>query len=323
MRGHSTGGVFRAGGRVVVAVVAVLLAVASPMSSAAQDQGIERFRYYLTASPRQSLDNLCIGDRVLIDVTADQFLGNKRATDTDHVTNPPVQVFGVALTATAGDPDVGTLFPASQRTSARGTPPGSAQFSFAPKKAGSTNLLFEGTEPRSWYAGGDLKYLSTELIATVKECEYDVTVVSHWNNGTAETLTATTEVVGLSPTGEPGHFAGSGIVHWLVLNTEPRCTPHATELTSEVDIIAELEGTDELIVDADFGDLTSEFYGYLCPDDTINSTYLVTYTPSPLTLTVSTSGSPKRLPQTLVDNNYTILNLFGSAEVSAVPARSE
>jgi hypothetical protein len=322
--GLSAAGVFRALWRPALAVIVLLLAAASPITSAAQDAGPETYRYYLAATPSRSLDDLCVGDRVTIDVAAVRFLGNKRAADTDHVTNPPVQVFGVRLEAITGDPAIGTLFPAAQRTSARGSPPGSARFSFAPKKPGFTTLVFTGTESRSWFGGGDISYLSTELTATVKECDYDVIVTAHWIAGPISTYWANSDLIRLRYAGQPGHYTGSGVVSWLLVEDEPGCTLHAVPAESEVDVIAELEGEDQLIVDVDFGDpVTGASYTYMCPEDVISSTYLFKYTPAALTFTISAAGGYKHLPQTLVDNNFSIFNLEGAADVSVAPAAPE
>ena len=288
------------------------------MPSAAEDFGLTQVQMYLTTSPWRSLDDLCVGDRAYIDVIANRLLG--RRPGNDNMTNPPVQVFGVAITATNSDPDVGTLFPAvAQRTWARGTPPGSARFSFSPKKPGTTTLVFTGTD--GWF--GQEVYLKTELTVTVKECEYDVIVTAHWSDGPTVDYWATSGLR-LRYAGQPGHYAGSGVVRWLFANDSPGCALHAVEARSEVEVIAELDGADALIVDVDFGDpVTGEVYTYMCPEDVISSTYLFSYTPEALTFTVSAAGGYKRLPQTLVDNNFAIGNLSGFGDVSVEPASPE
>jgi hypothetical protein len=309
--------------RLLTIAIVLLIGGGTPLTTAAQ--GIEKYRYYLTATPRQSLEDLCVGDRVWIDVTANRFLGNHRYTDSEHVTNPPVQVFGVKLTATSGSPDVGTLSPATQMTAMRSSPPGSARFSFYATKPGFTTLQFTGTESRNWFVP-DVSYLATELTATVKECEYDVTVVGRWSGSNID-YTAIIEVVRLRLGAQPGHYSGSAPVEWVVADAIARtgCSKHGSKVNGEVDVTAEFNGADELIVDVSFAQVTGTFFTYQGPPycNDISSTIVFHNMPEALTFTLPRSGGTRHLPNTLVDNDFEILNRFGSAEVTVTPARSE
>jgi hypothetical protein len=320
----STGSALRVFSRLVAIAAVLLVAVATPLTASAQP-GLQTYRYYLNATPRHSLDDMCVGDRVWIDVTANRFLGNHRYADSDHVTNPPVQVFGVKLTAIAGSPDVGTLSPASQRTSIRSSPAGSARFSFYATKPGFTTLQFTGTESQTWFQP-DISYLSTELTATVKECEYDVTVVGRWSGFNID-YTAISEVTRLRLGAQPGHYEGSGSVDWVIADGVARagCSKHAVTVAGEVTIVAEFDGADALIVDVDFAMVTGTFYTHQGPPycDDISSTMIFHNTAEALTFTLSRSGGTRHLPETLVDNDFAILNRSGSAEVTVTPARPE
>ena len=79
-----------------------------------------------------ALDRVCIGESVEFSVMA------------IRRNNPAVRINGVAVRNSVLDPGIGTLSPASRRTSERSTPSGSASFTFSGLRLGTTELRFDG-----------------------------------------------------------------------------------------------------------------------------------------------------------------------------------
>jgi hypothetical protein len=103
-------------------IVAVVAIAGQPLIASAGDFAPERYIFYLAAQPNRSIDNLCVGDIVRIDVTAERFIANKRATDTDRNTSPPVQLYGVSVNGAVGNrapPRVKPCYPEEARRTTR------------------------------------------------------------------------------------------------------------------------------------------------------------------------------------------------------------
>ena len=210
----------RLSGAATLGLMALLFAVSSQPLPVYAQGSVERYVFYLSAAATGGLGDICVGDRVALDIKAERFLANQRNSGANETTHPPVQVFGVTISGTVGNQEVGTLSPPSAMTSAGGTPPGSAQFVFTAKKPGSTGIEFKGTRIESnWFSQfiqPDRNYLSTELDATVKHCPYVVMIVSQFSvPGPAKIkFMAVLAELHASPDAQ-GKFTGSGVVTWL------------------------------------------------------------------------------------------------------------
>lgn len=309
-------------GRGWVGLLIVLLAMSSQPGPAQAEAGFEKYVFYLAAKSSRSMADLCVGDRVTIDVTAERFHANRRGSGTDQTTNPPVQVFGVTLNGAVGNPAIGSLTPPSQVTSAGAAPPGSAQFAFTAKEAGSTEIVFKGIKIETgWFlqfVNGNKEYLSTTLEATVKDCQYDVTVASQWNGFNLEWLGILDAARLSSSDGQK--YTGSGTWTWVITEDpgDPGCAPHTLVLTSEADLTGELDG-DRLIVDVAYRQAKGYLIGHMLDCTTPQGRETLTQVPGPLTFTVPASGGRLLLPHTLVDEAYAPLSLSGDAAIVVVP----
>ena len=86
----------------------------------------------LIAYADRGLDRVCAGESVEFSVVA------------IRLNNPTVRINGVSVRNSVLDPSVGTLSPASRRTSERYTPSGSVPFTFSGLRPGTTELRFDG-----------------------------------------------------------------------------------------------------------------------------------------------------------------------------------
>lgn len=298
---------FRAKGwRALVGLVVLILMASLPLSASAEGS-IETYVFYLAGGASKSLSDLCVGDVVTIDMKAERFLRNRRGSGTDLTTNPPVQVYGVTIDGSVGNPEVGSLFFTRRTTSARGTPPGSAQFKFTATKAGSTGILFKGTKVATgWvekFVNGNKDFLSTELEATVRDCEYSVTATSRWHCCNVD-YTAIVSDVRMTSTGG-GKYTGEGT--WTFITTESdnpaSCAPHTQIYEAPVVLNGELDG-DQLIVDVTYDRPMGDWFTWGTDSGTCHlrwSTQTLTHYPEPLTFTVPASGTSLTLVQTLGD----------------------
>lgn len=296
---------FRAKGwRALVGLVVLILMASLPLSASAEG-GMETYVFYLAGGANKSLTDLCVGDVVTIDIKAERFLRNRRGMAADEHTNPPVQVFGVTITGTVGNPEVGSLFFTRQITSARGTPPGSAQFHFTATKAGSTGIVFRGTKiATGWFdhfVSGNKDYLSTELEATVRDCEYSVSATSRWHGFNVD-YTAIVSDVRMTSTGG-GKYTGEGTWTFITTDNPASCAPHTQIYEAPVVLNGELDG-DQLIVDVTYDRPMGDWYTWSTDSDRCglrSSTQTLTQYPEPLTFTVPASGRSLTLVQTLGD----------------------
>src|SRR5215203_3908706 len=94
-RGSADGGLFGAG-RLLGVLTLLIATIGLPISASAQ-AGYETYVFYLTGHANKNLTELCVGDVVMIDVSAERFLRNRRGSGTDQTTNPAVQVYGVTI----------------------------------------------------------------------------------------------------------------------------------------------------------------------------------------------------------------------------------
>jgi hypothetical protein len=320
--GSAMSGLF--GATRLLAVVAALIAfMGVPMSTSAEGS-VERYVFYLSGSASKSLTDLCVGDVVAIDVKAERFVSNRRGSGTDQTTNPPVQVFGVTIDGSVGNPEVGSLFFTRQITTAQSSPPGSAKFKFTATKAGSTSIVFKGTSiATGWFdrfVNGNRDYLSTEMDVTVKNCEYSVTATTNWHNFGLD-YTAVVSDIRLVSTGG-GLYRGSGTYTFIITDNPKRdpCGPHTRTYQAQVDVTGGLDG-DQLEVGIDYGHPTGEWRIYLTFECTVTSREQLTVFPEPLNFTIPASGISITYQQTLKD--ITNLPIYetpnGLARVTVVP----
>jgi hypothetical protein len=301
-------------------LVAALLLFALAAQPVLADGGAERYVFYLAAHANRSLDNLCVGDVVRIDVTAERFIANKRATDTDRNTNPAVQVYGVTIDGTVGNPEVGSLFFTKRITSARATPPGSAQFKFTATKAGTTGIVFKGTHIQTgWFmrfVSPDRTYLSTEVEVTVRNCEYSVTATGHWHAYSLD-YTALISDVRLKSAGG-GNYTGAGI--WTFLITRVVGCSNTQVYEAPVTLNGTLEGdrlTVEITYDPPIGDWIYHAT-YDCSHQHAIET--VTSVADDVRLTVDVEGESLSLPQTLRDRLSGVGDIEGYSRFTVRPA---
>ena len=318
------GGLFvarRARRRIALALI-VLSAITAHSLAISVFADVERYVFYLSATPNRSLDNLCVGDVVRIDVAANRLHANSATID-PQTTNPPVQVYGVTIEGNVGNPEVGSLYFTKRITSARGTPPGSAQFTFTATKAGTTGIVFKGTHiQKGWFmrmVSADKSYLSTELELTVRDCEYSVTATGHWHGFNLD-YSAIVSDVRMSTSGG-GHYTGAGI--WTFLITATIGCANTQVYEAPITLTGDMEG-DRLSVEIEYDPPAGNWIYHPTYDCSIDhATETVTQVADQVTVEVPADGGSLSVPQTLLDRLSGMGNLEGQARVTVTPVAAE
>jgi hypothetical protein len=311
--GSTTRGRLRA--RWLGPIVLLTVAAAQPLPAFAQDQGAaERWVLVLDASTDRSVDDLCVGDIVNIDVRAQRILANQRVP-TEADARPAAYVPGVKIKAASGNPEAGSLNPTERATTTTASPPGSARFVFQATHSGTTFIEFTGTEVQRTWAGvptGIDLYLPTELEVTVKDCDYVVYATYQWHLQTtaAGGFDYTASVGEVMKSDSPGHYTASGT--WQLVKTEnpgvKGCPWHSRFVEAPVTLTGEVEG-DQLKVEVSYkparvnwATTGSRALGCIYPQGTV--TYAAF--PENLKFSVPLGGSTLKLSQTLTsyDEGY-------------------
>ena len=277
-----------------------LLVLAGQQAVVAADAAPERYVFYLAAQPSRSPDDLCVGDVLRINVKAERFIANKRATNTEMNTSPPVQVYGVTLNGAVGNAEIGSLNTTTQVTSARSTPPGSTIYNFTAAKAGFTTIVFTGVARQTgWFAhfASDRPYLSAEIEVTVNDCEYSVTATSHWS-GFNLRYTALVSDVRMKSTGA-GKYTGDGT--WTFMITTGGECPNTQFFEARVELTGYLDGG-ELTVFVTYDWPVGTWFHRLSINRCVGGgSETMTQSAESLTFPVSAQGGSLSLPQTLRD----------------------
>jgi hypothetical protein len=310
----ATRSLFRAGLVVLIAVTGLPL----PASAVDEPQDAERYVFYLAAQANRTLDDLCVGDVVRIDVKAERFQANQRGADTSNRnTTPPVQVYGVTIDGTVGNPEVGALFFTRRITSYRRAPPGTASFKFTATKAGTTGIAFKGTHIQSgWFlqfARGTQSYLSTELEVKVSNCDYSVTATSAWDAFNLHYKALVSDVRMASSDGV--NYSGSG--PWTLMITRRGECANTQVYKARVELTGTVDG-DQLIVSLTYGRPVGNWIYHPTFDcRRHHSTSTLHHTGGPLEVIVPVTGNASvTLPHTLEDWLVAHYNAEGSATVT-------
>ena len=308
----------------------------------------ERYVFYLTPSGDSGLDRVCAGDSVVFNVIAERRLANKRASalaDGDGHTNPPQQVAGVTINGSVLDAGYGTLKPASSKTSMRSKPPGSAAFTFAALRPGSTELRFTGLLPAAPLKSSGRTYVPLTRDVRIVSCDSPIQAavsplapgavpivsivskdrkveVSKVRVTTISTWSAGMDIVariddGVMEADDQGHFTGSANVTWQtsVIGSAGCGAAESSVAPSRADLTGEIDESNQLVVKITFQ--PRDFSGFAtCGGQTISTANLAT--PDPLTISVAATGGTSTQTHAVTAKNGSFV---GSATIVVTTER--
>ncbi len=311
----------------------------------------ERYGFYLTPSGDTGLDRVCVGDSVVFNVIAERRFAKQGAgalPDGDEQANASQQIAGVTINGSLLNPGYGTLKPATSTTSTRSKPPGSAAFTFAARRPGSTQLRFTGllasaplkSVGRTYTpfsravrvvacdspaqpaigssAGGGVPVISKNRRGDVnnfKEIkEIKVTTRSTWSAGMD--IVATIKD-GVMVADDQGHFTGSANVTWWtsVIGSAGCGAAEYTVPPSKANLAGEFDESHRLVVTITFE--PRDFAGFAtCGPSSISTSNLATL--DPLTVSVPATGGTSTQAHSVTAKNG---SFAGSATIVVTPER--
>jgi hypothetical protein len=303
---------------ILVLAFSVAAMGAAPVAPArAALSGAGELRYFMEASKVYGTALICVGDTVPINVKivrAQVSQGNALSTE---------RVTGAKVTSVVADASIGALDRATNYTGWRGDAIGTATFTFLAHKAGSTTIRFEG---HIHYRKGILEHFSfaqrndlvSDIVAvTVQDCDYQVSVASHWKETSRRDVASISAA--LLTSDAPGHYQGSGTVNWTFAEAQAvnGCPLHAVSSTSQADLTARLDTINQLLVVViTYPPSPLVWYTYRSDDCTRGSEIDSVAMAAKLNFSVGTYGGTGPLPQDLTVPGYGIAH--GAASVSVV-----
>jgi len=291
-----------------------------PLPAQAAPLRAGELRYFMQATKVRGTGLICVGDDVAINVQV------VRAQVTQGVATNAELITGAAITGAVKDPSIGSLAPAKNWSGWRGQEPGTAYFTFAANKAGSTTIAFEG---KIHYHKGILDHfslaqrndlVSDTLDVTVQDCAYQVTVTTRWTDPSRK-HTALIQQAPLS-SDAPGHYIGTTKVSWIVREDHALngCPLHSVVSTSPADLTATLaQDGESLVVTVVYQPLELVWFTYRSDDCTEGSEIDSRNTAAQLSFSVGAHGGSGTLPQSLTAPGYGIFNSSASISVVRVP----
>ncbi len=219
----------------------------------------------------RDMDHICVGEPVDFYVIAVGRRNPKIILDdlgidetVEQYETPDIHVGGVTIDTLVLDSNIGSISPTSNRTLLKADPPGSARFTFIPKKPGSTELRFKGKITRGQLAGLDT-YTNdfsnvTKYPVTVIPCKFKVTTISSWSGAPYPTVGVSDEAEVTADA--KGHLTGSAPVNWAI--TTPADDPLAacgssvmTAPPSQVNWSGEINDHGQLVAKATYTPTTA------------------------------------------------------------------
>lgn len=171
------------------------------------------FGYKLRAINLSGGDFICVGDRVKLNVRVTRGFENQQNIQ---------DVTGVLVTASASNASIGQLDQVEANTGYIADFPGTINFKFTAKKAGTTTISFEGTINHTWLGIAIGTYTRTDqVVLTVEECQYRVSAVSEFTVPGAFVGAVFKDAV--MTLGSDGLYTGTATVHWMGYLTPTFC----------------------------------------------------------------------------------------------------